>query len=109
MSVCYGDSDNSEKNLTVTFPNRGHWVVEAELLNANDSCSPNPASGAWWRLGSVDVNSPAADSPDVSLNIPRPQLNGNATVTATVNDSADQAAASPRTSSGISTRTRATA
>ena len=85
---CTG-GDNTSQNLNVTFPNRGRWVVEAELLNENSSCGTNPNSGSWWRLGAVDVNSPASSSPNVSLNIPRPNLNGNATATATVDDSAD--------------------
>ena len=88
VSYCQG-GDNTARTLNVAFPNRGRWVVEAELLNENSSCATNPNSGSWWRLGAVDVNSPASTSPTVSLNIPRPNLNGNATVTATVDDSGD--------------------
>ncbi|MDQ2700367.1 MAG: cadherin-like domain-containing protein [Actinomycetota bacterium] len=89
--VCYGNSDNTAKTLPVTFSRRGRWVVEAELLNSNNSCGVNPYSDAWFYLGAVDVNSPAADSPNLTLNATRPQIGGNTTVTATFDDADDNA------------------
>jgi len=86
--LCFGNSDNTQRGFDVTFPNRGRWVVEALLLN-NAGCDYLELSGTWWRIGSVDVNSPASSSPNISLSATRPILNGNTTVTATVNDSAD--------------------
>lgn len=88
QTSCPGNGDNVDKTLTVNFPDRGRWVVEAELLTNND-CANNDNAGSWWLIGAVDVNSPASSSPNVSLNIPRPQLNGNVTVTATVDDVSD--------------------
>jgi hypothetical protein len=87
--VCYGNSDNSSKTLPVTFSRRGRWVVEAELLNSNNNCGTNPYNDAWSYLGAVDVNSPAADSPNLTLNATRPQIGGNTTVTATFDDADD--------------------
>lgn len=92
--ACFGNSDNTQRSFNHTFTRRGHWIVEAELLN-NGDCNTNPNSGGWWRIGSVDVNSPAADGPNVTLTSPlagvpaRPQIGQSFTVTANVDDTAD--------------------
>ena len=59
--------DNTPQNFNLTFNNRGHYIVEAELRNENNSCGTNDAAGTYWRLGSVDVNTAAGTSPTVSL------------------------------------------
>ncbi len=85
---CPANGDNANKTLTVAFPDRGRWVVEAELLNNND-CNTNDNSGYWWNLGTVDVNSPASSSPTLTLNATRPEIGGTSTVTATTDDPDD--------------------
>ena len=84
------NDDNDLQTQVVTFPNRGRWVVEAELA-CNDMNFIEP--GRWFRLGAVDVNSPAASSPDITLSgVPaRPNFNQTFTATATVNDNDDNA------------------
>jgi Bacterial Ig domain len=73
-----GSDDNDNKQLSVTFPNRGTYVVEGELL---DNTCPNNVSGGYWSsVGMVDVNSSAA--PTFNLSASRPQIGGNTTVTA---------------------------
>jgi hypothetical protein len=90
---CPNNGDNQPKNLTVEFPSRGRWVVEAETMDGQgldgSGCDTADNAGRWWRLGSVDVNSAASSSPTISLNATRPQINGNTTVTATVGDPSD--------------------
>jgi hypothetical protein len=76
---CPGGGDNSTKSLTVNFPTRGAWVVEAELRDG-DGCGQNQNSGYWFPIGTADVNSSAA--PTFDLTASRPQLNGNTTITA---------------------------
>lgn len=88
QTSCPGNGDNADKTLTVNFPNRGRWVVEAELLNGG-GCGTNDNSGYWWYIGAVDVNSPASESPAVNLTATRPQINGNTTITAAVDDAED--------------------
>ncbi len=84
----------------MTFPNRGRWVVEAELLN-NGGCGTNDNSGYWYYIGAVDVNSPASAARPIDLTATRPQKNGNTTITAAVDDADDAGrAASSRRSSG---------
>jgi len=90
QKVCYGSVDNTQQTLTVPFTRRGRWVVEAELLNENNTCGTNPDAGGWFYVGAVDVNTAAADSPELTLNATRPQINGTSTVTATFNDADDQ-------------------
>ncbi len=92
QTVCYpsGQWDNQDKSLTATFPSRGRWVVEAELLN-NDGCAVNNNAGSWAWIGAVDVNSPAADSPTANLSATRPQIGGNTTISATFADGSDNA------------------
>jgi len=85
---CPANGDNANKTLNVTFPDRGRWVVEAELLNNND-CATSDNGGYWFNLGTVDVNSPASSSPTVSLNTTRPMIDGSTTVTATTSDPSD--------------------
>lgn len=93
--ACFGNSDNTQRSFNHTFSRRGHWIVEAELLNSNNNCGVNANSGGWWRIGSVDVNSPASGGPNISLTTPlpgvpaRPQIGQSFTVTANVDDNAD--------------------
>ena len=108
---CDNNGDHAQKSVTATFPDRGRWVVEANLLN-ND-CSDNDGANPsyWFRLGAVDVNSPASSSPTLDLAATRPQINGITTITATVGRRGrlGRPAGTSRRSSGTSTRTPATA
>ena len=70
---CPGNGDNATKTLNVSFPDRGRWVVEAELLDGGN-CGDNDNSGKWYWVGAVDVNSPVATSPTLSLDVPRPAI-----------------------------------
>ncbi len=89
VKQCYSSPfDNVDKTLNVTFPDRGRWIVEAELLN-NSGCNINNNAGSWAYIGAVDVNTAAATSPTASLAATRPQIGGNSTVTATFADGAD--------------------
>lgn len=92
QTSCPNNGDNADKNLTVNFPDRGRWVIEAELLNndCNES-GDNMNPGYWHYIGAVDVNSPASSSPTINLTATRPQTNGNTTITAAVADPADSA------------------
>ena len=87
--VCWGNSDNTSRSFTVNFPRRGRWVVEAEARNSNNNCDENPYNNAFWYIGAVDVNSPASDSPELSVATTRPVIGGNSVVTATFNDNDD--------------------
>ena len=88
--VCYsGNQDGKQQTRAVTFPNRGHWVVEAELLTS--SCTKTGMTGYWFSLGAVDVNTAAATSPTVALTATRPQLGGTSSVSATIADGSDNA------------------
>ncbi len=89
QTSCPNNGDNADKTLTVNFPNRGRWVVEAELLNNDCGSDQNNNPGYWWYIGGVDVNSSASESPHLSLSATRPQINGNTVVTATADDSSD--------------------
>lgn len=89
--VCWGNSDNTQRSFSVTFPRRGRWVVEAEARNSNNNCDENPYNNAFWYIGAVDVNSPAAESPNVTLSATRPAIGANSTISATFNDSEDNA------------------
>ncbi len=60
--LCFGNSDNTQRNFNVTFPNRGRWVVEALLWN-NGSCDHLELSGTWWRIGSVDCQQSGLHEP----------------------------------------------
>ena len=80
QTSCPGGGDNSVKPLQVTFPDRGAFVVEAELLDA-DGCGQNQNGGYWFTLGTADVN--GASIPAPGLQATRPQINGNTTVTLT--------------------------
>ena len=94
QTSCLG-GDNTAQNLTVNFPSRGRWVVEAALLDSDSilssNCNSKPQPNFFWRLGAVDVNSPATTSPNISLSATRPQVNGNSTVSATFDDATDTA------------------
>jgi hypothetical protein len=76
---CVDGGDNSTKNTSVTFPNRGRWVVEVETLE--EDCDTSSGS-YWFPIGAVDVNSTAAPSIALSPNTTRPNTNANVTVTA---------------------------
>jgi hypothetical protein len=86
---CPNNGDHAEKSLTVNFPRRGRWVVEANALNNDCSDNDGPNGSYWFYIGAVDVNSPASSSPTLSLDATRPQINGNTTVTATAADGSD--------------------
>jgi hypothetical protein len=58
---CDNNGDNATKSTTVTFPDRGAWVVEAELRTGG-GCGQQQNNGWWFALGSADVNSSAAPS-----------------------------------------------
>lgn len=77
---CDNTADNTVKSTTVTFPDRGAFVVEAELLN-NDgaNCNLTENAGYWFPLGTADVNSSTIPAPTLSAS--RPQTNGNTTIT----------------------------
>ncbi len=77
---CPENGDNARKAVAVSFPDRGAWVVEAELLDG-DNCDTNQNPGFWFPIGTADVNSTGA--PSLTLGATRPQFNGNTTVTAT--------------------------
>ena len=92
--TCFGNSDNTARTITIPFANRGRWVVEAELRNADNNCSENPNSGRYFRIGSVDVNSSQSESPHLSFSgVPSRVHTGQSSfnVTANVDDSADAA------------------
>jgi VCBS repeat-containing protein len=59
-----GLNDNENATLTVTFAQRGRYVVEGEPGNENGSI---PRPGDFYRLGGADVNSAASDGPSVTL------------------------------------------
>ena len=48
---CDADGDNAAKSTTVTFPDRGAFVVEAELLNSDGgtNCNNVENAGYWFR------------------------------------------------------------
>ena len=81
--------DNASKSITVSFPDRGRWVVEAELINESNSLTTNP--DWWWYIGSADVNSTAAPSIGISPSTTRPPTNGSVTVSANLGADADNA------------------
>lgn len=91
QTSCPNNGDNVDKTLNVNFPNRGRWIVEAELLN-NGGCGTNDNPGYWFYIGAVDVNSPASEGPTINLTATRPQKNGNTTITAAVADPTDSGA-----------------
>jgi hypothetical protein len=76
---CPDGSDNSTKSTDVSFPTKGRFVVEAEFLNENSCSGDGPNSGAWFPIGTVNVNDPTVGNP--TLTATRPQLNGNTTLT----------------------------
>jgi hypothetical protein len=76
---CPDGGDNSTKSTTVTFPDRGRWVVEAETLE--EDCDTSSGS-YWFPLGAADVNSAAAPSISLSPSTTRPNTSANVVVTA---------------------------
>lgn len=69
-------------SATITFPRRGHWVVEAHGTGV-PLLGGTAERNEWLYIGEVDVNSAEADSPNATLQASRPQHNGNTTITAT--------------------------
>ncbi len=76
---CPNNGDNATKSLTVAFPDRGAFVVEAELLDGG-GCTQDQNPDFWFPIGTADVNS--ANAPSLTVGASRPQFNGNTTVTA---------------------------
>ncbi len=84
---CPSNGDNASKSLTVTFPDRGAFVVEAELLTGN-TCNQDQNPNYWVPIGTADVNS--AGAPSLSLDsatttqsgVVRPQFGQDWTVRA---------------------------
>ncbi len=58
---CDNNGDNAQKSTTVNFPDRGAFVVEAELLDGG-GCGQNQNGGFWFPLGTADVNGATAPS-----------------------------------------------
>jgi hypothetical protein len=86
---CDGGNDNGQKDTTVTFPNRGSFVVEGETMN--EGCNlASSGGGRWMPLGSVDVNSSTIPAP-TGVGATRPVINGNTTVSATMPTDPDNA------------------
>jgi hypothetical protein len=86
--ACFGASDNTARTATVTLPDRGRWIVEANALNNNGSCGTNPQPGDWFHLGAVDVNT--ATAPTGSLSVPaRVAYNSASAGTASISSLAD--------------------
>ena len=54
--------DNTSRSFSTSFPTRGIYVVEARLCS-EDACQ----DGAFWRLGSVQVNEAAAPTGSMSF------------------------------------------
>ncbi|HTU14840.1 MAG TPA: Ig-like domain-containing protein [Solirubrobacterales bacterium] len=73
-----GTTEVSGISASVTFPDRGHYVVEAKSFG-------NPLTGGtterneWLYVGQVDVNSP----PTASFDVTRPVHNGSTSINAT--------------------------
>lgn len=82
-----GLSDNTNINLNVTFPQRGRYVVEADLGGEDDGFGDFENATEFFRIGAVDVNS-AAGAHSLSLSPSSPVVDdgGTATVTASFTD-----------------------
>ena len=76
---CVDGDDNTTKNTPVTFPDRGRWIVEGELLE--EDCDTSSGS-YWFPIGAADVNSLSPPSISLSPSTTRPNTNANVTVTA---------------------------
>jgi hypothetical protein len=88
-----GLDDNTTHNLSVTFPDRGRYVVEADLGGEDDGFGDFANQNQFFRLGAVDVNT-TSGSPTVSLSNPgivqnTPSGSVPVTITATALDPAD--------------------
>jgi hypothetical protein len=77
---CDDNGDDAEKSTVATFPERGAFVVEAELLDGA-ACTQNQNPGHWFPLGTADVNS--ATIPEPALAASRPAVDGSTTITLT--------------------------
>ncbi len=84
-----GSNDNEQKDTTITFPNRGTFVAEAEMMNEGCNLAAN-GGNRWTPLGSVDVNSSTIPNP-TGLSAPRPNHNGNVTISAVMPTDPDSA------------------
>jgi hypothetical protein len=91
-TACAGN-DNSFMSITPTFPDRGRWIVEGEMLNegsgGNNCISAN--NDYWFALGAADVNSANPASLNL-LRTPsngRPATNGDVTITADLGNDPD--------------------
>ncbi|PWK86897.1 Calx-beta domain-containing protein [Lentzea atacamensis] len=52
-----GLDDNTPYTVSMAFPSRGHYVVEAQFGNENGNYPITHApTGGWWRLGNAVVN-----------------------------------------------------
>ena len=85
---CPENGDNNIKGVTVDFPERGSWVVEAELRDGG-GCGQQQNNGYWFPIGTANVNSSAAptgtltaDADTGTAGVQRPQINGNVTAQA---------------------------
>jgi hypothetical protein len=94
-SSCPANGDNAVKGLTVNAPERGLWVLEAELKDTNGgtNCANNRAPGYWFPLGTADVNSSSIPAP--ALAATRPNLNASTTITLTPPTDPDSGADDP--------------
>ncbi len=77
--------DNTARTFTLSFPQRGVYVVEAKLCG-EDNCTDSPE---WWRLGTVKVNEVTNPSATIGFSgggvvnaASPPEVNAGATVTA---------------------------
>jgi Ca2+-binding RTX toxin-like protein len=86
-SNCTSGKDNSAQTRSVTFPDRGYWVVQVRPTEGN--CSNTNGNNGWWYVGSAYVNTPASSSPSLSLAATRPAIGAPTTVTATLDDADD--------------------
>jgi hypothetical protein len=77
---CDNNGDNAQKSTTVTFPDRGAFVVEAELRDGG-GCGQQQNNGYWFPLGTADVNGAAAATLNATVDTNRPPTNGNVQVT----------------------------
>lgn len=73
-----GTTEVSGGSASVTFPNRGHFVVEAKSWGS-PLTGGTVERGEWLYVGEVDVNA----APTATLSATRPVLNGSTSIDAT--------------------------